>query len=213
MPPAPSAPPAAAEVFGERLGLAERYAALLAGTGVERGLIGPREAPRLWARHLLNSAVLAEWVPPGARVVDVGSGAGLPGIPLLLARPDIALTLCEPMLRRVAFLEIAREELGLRLEVLRARAEELPRAGYDIVTARAVAPLARLLALAGPALAPTGALLALKGRSVQAEVDAVRDSGAASRAQIELFDREVEGEMTHVVRIRWPGRTTRRGGR
>jgi len=209
----PEPPAGAADVFGAQVGLAERYALLLETAGVERGLIGPREGPRLWVRHLLNSAVLAEWVPSGARVVDIGSGAGLPGIPLLLARPDITVTLCEPMLRRVAFLELVRDELGLSLEVLRMRAEELRPDGYDIVTARAVAPLTRLLTLAQPALAPSGALLALKGRNARAEVEAVRAGGSASSAEVERFDREVEGEMTHVVRIRWPGRTTRRRGR
>ena len=104
---APPAPPVAAGVFGDALPAAERYAALLASAGVTRGLIGPRELPRLWERHILNSAAVAEAVPEGARVVDVGSGAGLPGTPLALARPDVVLTLVEPMARRVEFLEEA----------------------------------------------------------------------------------------------------------
>ena len=110
----PPPPAVAAAVFGDALPLAERYVARLAGDGVARGLIGPREVPRLWERHVLNSAAIAEAVPAGARVVDVGSGAGLPGIPLALARPDITLTLVEPMARRIEFLEEAVRDLGPR---------------------------------------------------------------------------------------------------
>ena len=108
-------PPAAVEVFGTRLDLARRYAEHLAGTGVERGLIGPREAPRLWERHVLNCAVVAELVPSGARLVDVGLGAGLPGIPLALARPDLQVVLVEPLARRVAWLAEVVADLGLPL--------------------------------------------------------------------------------------------------
>src|SRR4051794_3351160 len=138
--------PAARSVFGDHLPLAEHYAQLLATDGVVRGLIGPREAPRLWDRHLLNCAVLSELIDTDAYVVDVGSGAGLPGIVLAIARPDLLVTLVEPLARRCDFLVEAVEALALeeRVEVVRARAEEYTGPLADIVTARAVAPLDRL---------------------------------------------------------------------
>lgn len=144
----PPAPKAAEEVFGERFPEAVRYGELLADAGVRRGLIGPREVPRLWERHLLNCAVLSEVVPEGVSVCDVGSGAGLPGIPLALVRPDLRITLLEPLLRRTNFLQEVVELLGLdHVTVVRGRAEEvmgkLPQ--VHVVTARAVAPLDRLV--------------------------------------------------------------------
>jgi 16S rRNA (guanine527-N7)-methyltransferase len=178
-----SAPPAAEVVFGERLPLAERYASMLGTSGVERGLIGPREADRLWERHLLNCAVIAEVVPHGATVVDLGSGAGLPGMPLALARLDLHVTLLEPMARRVAWLDEVVAELGLPVCVVRGRAEEpAVRASLgeaDVVTARAVAPLAKLAGWALPLLRDGGLLLAMKGETAAEEV--ARD-GAAVRA-------------------------------
>jgi 16S rRNA (guanine527-N7)-methyltransferase len=163
----PPAPGLAAEVFGTALGLAEAYVARLAGDGVTRGLIGPREVPRLWERHVLNSAAVAEAVPAGARVVDVGSGAGLPGIPLGLARPDVTLTLVEPMARRVDFLAEAVAELEAPWRVVRGRAEErsvVATVGpVDVVTARAVAPLPRLVAWCRGLLRPGASLVALVG--------------------------------------------------
>lgn len=173
-------PEAAGLVFADRLPLAMRYAGLLAGSGVERGLIGPREAGRLWDRHLLNCAVIGEVIVSGARVVDLGSGAGLPGIPLALARPDLDVTLLEPMARRVAWLREVLDELGMRLPLVRGRAEE--RAvreavgGADVVVARAVAPLARLAGWALPLLADGGLLVAMKGTTAEAEV--ARDAAA-----------------------------------
>ncbi|RBY88653.1 16S rRNA (guanine(527)-N(7))-methyltransferase RsmG [Blastococcus sp. TF02A-26] len=165
--PAPPAPELAAAVFGDALGRAEAYVARLAGDGVTRGLIGPREVPRLWERHVLNSAAVAEAVPDGARVVDVGSGAGLPGIPLGLARPDVVLTLVEPMARRVDFLTEAVAELGTPWRVVRGRAEErsvIAAVGpVDVVTARAVAPLPRLVAWCRGLLRPGASLVALVG--------------------------------------------------
>src|SRR3954449_533182 len=145
----PPSPPTAEGVFASRTALAERYAELLATDGVVRGLIGPREAPRLWERHLLNCAVVAEMIPYGASVLDVGSGAGLPGIVLAVARPDLSVTLVEPLARRTTFLTEAVDTLGLgtTVTVVRARAEEALRNGTptaDVVTARAVAPLDRL---------------------------------------------------------------------
>lgn len=179
-----SAPPdAAATVFGERLPLAERYAAWLAGTGVERGLIGPREADRLWSRHLLNCAVIESLMPVGARVVDLGSGAGLPGVPLALARPDLSITLLESMARRVAWLDELVAELGLAVRVVRGRAEEpairAALGGSDVVTARAVAPLAKLAGWALPLLADGGLLVAMKGGTAAEEV--ARDGSAVRR--------------------------------
>jgi 16S rRNA (guanine527-N7)-methyltransferase len=175
---------AAHAVFGARYFLAERYAGLLAGSGVERGLIGPREADRLWERHLLNSAVLGELVPQGARVLDVGSGAGLPGIPLALARPDLEIILLEPMARRVAWLQDVVADLDLAVSVYRGRAED-PQirhelGGNDVVTARAVASLGRLAAWSLPLVAPDGRLLAVKGASAQDE--AARDAVAVQAA-------------------------------
>lgn len=176
-------PPAAVELFGDRLPLARQYVALLAGSGVERGLIGPREVDRLWQRHVLNCAVIAELVPPGAcRVVDIGSGAGLPGLPLALARPELNVTLLEPMARRVDWLQEAVTILGLPVRVVRGRAEEpavlTELGGAGVVTARAVAPLARLAGWALPLLTDGGMLIAMKGETAADEV--ARD-GAAVR--------------------------------
>jgi 16S rRNA (guanine527-N7)-methyltransferase len=164
---------AAETLFRGRLALASQYAELLVTDGVLRGLIGPREAPRIWERHLLNCAAITELVPVRATVVDVGSGAGLPGMVLAVARPDLTVTLVEPLARRSAFLSEAVTALGLnRTTVVRARAEEcvgkLPLA--DIVTARAVAPLDRLAGWCLPLTAIGGRLLALKGASAAAEL-------------------------------------------
>ncbi|SNS58152.1 16S rRNA (guanine527-N7)-methyltransferase [Geodermatophilus pulveris] len=176
-PAAPPAPPVARAVFGAGLADAERYVARLATDGVTRGLIGPREVPRLWERHVLNSAAVAEAVPRGARVVDVGSGAGLPGIPLALARPDLRLTLVEPMARRVEFLEEVVAELGAPWRVVRGRAEERPvRAAVgavDVVTARAVAALPRLVAWCRGLLRPGAQLVALVGARAVEELPAM----------------------------------------
>ncbi|GAA4541923.1 16S rRNA (guanine(527)-N(7))-methyltransferase RsmG [Pseudonocardia xishanensis] len=177
-------PPASAgKVFGDRLDLAARYVEHLATSGVERGLIGPREADRLWDRHVLNCAVVADLVPDSAKVVDVGSGAGLPGIPLALARPDLRIVLVEPLARRVEWLVEIVEDLGLSLTVERGRAEEnvIRRRweGADVVTARAVAPLARLAAWSLPLLRTGGRLLAVKGASAPEEID--RDAAEVRR--------------------------------
>ncbi|MGY1727649.1 16S rRNA (guanine(527)-N(7))-methyltransferase RsmG [Geodermatophilus sp. SYSU D01062] len=178
--PVPSAPPApevAAAVFGAGLPGAERYVARLASDGVTRGLIGPREVPRLWERHVLNSAAVAEAVPEGARVVDVGSGAGLPGIPLALARPDLRMTLVEPMARRVEFLEEVVAELGAPWRVVRGRAEERSVATavgpVDVVTARAVAALPRLVGWSRGLLRPGAQLVALVGARAVEELPAL----------------------------------------
>jgi 16S rRNA (guanine527-N7)-methyltransferase len=172
--PLPAAPEAARAVFGEAFDDAARYAARLATEGVTRGLIGPREVARIWERHLLNSAAVAEAVPEGARVADVGSGAGLPGIPLGLARPDLSLTLVEPMARRVEFLEEAVGELGRPWRVVRGRAEErsvVTAVGpVDVVTARAVAALPRLVTWCRGLLRPGTQLVALVGARAVADL-------------------------------------------
>lgn len=160
-----------------------RYAELLATAGVERGLIGPREVPRLWDRHLLNCAVAVPLVPEGADVIDVGSGAGLPGIVWAVVRSDITVTCLEPLQRRATFLEEVVAELGLtgRVQVVRARAEDIVRGRGPVtslrarvVTARAVAPLERLAGWTVPLVQPGGELLALKGRSAAEEIEASR---------------------------------------
>src|SRR4051812_26987441 len=154
----PSAPEVARRVFpSARLPLAERYAELLATDGVVRGLIGPREAPRLWDRHLVNCALLGELLPEGATVCDIGSGAGLPGLVLAIARPDLSMTLVEPLLRRTTFLEEVAASLELtNVEVVRGRADALHgERTFDVVTSRAVAPLDRLLGWSMPLVSPT----------------------------------------------------------
>jgi 16S rRNA (guanine527-N7)-methyltransferase len=174
---APAVPDKAGAVFGDRLPLALRYADLLATEATVRGLIGPGEVPRLWERHLLNCAVLGELIEPGSRVIDVGSGAGLPGIPLAIARPDVHVVLVEPLLRRSSWLQETVERLGLStVEVRRGRAEEAAGSlSAPVVTARAVAPLERLAAWCLPLVTPGGELLAMKGTSAQAELDSAAD--------------------------------------
>ncbi|MEU4315219.1 16S rRNA (guanine(527)-N(7))-methyltransferase RsmG [Nocardia sp. NPDC024068] len=179
-----SRPPAEAEVvFGDRVGLARRYWDALATAGVERGLIGPREVPRLWERHILNCAVVGEVIGEGASVVDIGSGAGLPGIPLALARPDLRIILVEPLLRRTVFLKEFIDAAELDITVVRGRAEQpgviQEAGGADVVTSRAVAPLAKLAEWSLPLLRDHGHMLALKGSSVTEELE--RDREAVER--------------------------------
>lgn len=167
-------PPAAAELFGEGLDCACRYEELLASAGVTRGLIGPREADRLWDRHILNCAAVVELIGQGARVIDIGSGAGLPGIPVAIARPDLHVTLVEPMLRRSEFLDEVVRELGIAVEVVRGRAEDPAvrkgLAGADVVLSRAVAGLDKLTRWSLPLLRPGGRMLALKGDRADEEL-------------------------------------------
>lgn len=150
-----------------------QYVDILISRGIEWGLMGPREGDKMWQRHVANSVALADAVPMGVEVADVGSGAGLPGLPLAMIRPDLRVTLIEPLQRRVAFLELAVEELGLgdRVEVVRGRAEETKRR-FDVVVCRAVAPLEKLLKWTAPLFGKTGALVALKGSSAEDEVRA-----------------------------------------
>lgn len=169
----PELAPVAQRLFGERLGDATAFVGMLATDGVERGLIGPREVDRLWERHVLNCALLADAVPDGARTVaDVGSGAGLPGIVLALCRPDLRITLVETMQRRVTWLDEVVAQLGLEVEVVRARAEDLHGTrSFDVVTARAVAALDKLARWTLPLVADDGVLLAMKGSSAAQEIE------------------------------------------
>jgi 16S rRNA (guanine527-N7)-methyltransferase len=191
-----------------RLPLADQYAEILSTDGVVRGLIGPREAPRLWDRHLANCAALGELIPKAVTVCDIGSGAGLPGVVLAIARPDLRVTLVEPLLRRSSFLEevVARLELS-QVEVVRARADALHgERTYDVVTSRAVAPLDRLLRWSMPLVSAHGALVAMKGSSVSAEVEeaapVLRELGCASPEVITLGEGRLE-TVTCAVRVAW----------
>lgn len=167
-------PPEAAGAFVHGWDQAQAYAQILAHAGVDRGLIGPREVPRLWERHLLNSVVVTPRIPENVTVADVGTGAGLPGLVWAIARPDLQVTLIEPLLRRVTFLEETVAELGLQnVTVVRSRAEDAT-GTFDVVTARAVAALDKLMTWCWPLVAPGGVLLALKGRTAADEIDAAR---------------------------------------
>ncbi|WP_037674887.1 16S rRNA (guanine(527)-N(7))-methyltransferase RsmG [Streptomyces griseus] len=203
----PPAPEHARGVFGDRFADAVRYAELLAEAGVQRGLIGPREVPRLWERHLLNCAVLSEVVPEGVTVCDVGSGAGLPGIPLALVREDLKITLLEPLLRRTTFLTEVVELLGLdHVTVVRGRAEEVmgTLSPVHVVTARAVAPLDRLAAWGIPLLRPYGEMLALKGDTAEEELKsaatALSKLGAVETSILHVGEGVVD-PLSTVVRV------------
>ena len=167
---------AAAAIFGDALPQAEKYAALLTGSGVERGLIGPGEADRIWERHLLNCAAIAHLLPARCSLVDVGSGAGLPGIVVAILLPHARVTLLEPLARRVDFLKEAVADLGLaNADVVRARAEDLAgQMSADVVTARAVAPLDKLAGLTVGLVRPGGRVLAIKGSGAEAELAKAR---------------------------------------
>jgi 16S rRNA (guanine527-N7)-methyltransferase len=201
-------PKEARELFGDpkRLALAERYVDWLTGAGVERGLLGPREADRIWSRHVINCAVLEGFLPAGSRsLCDLGSGAGLPGVVLGLMRPELEVVLLEPLLRRSTFLQEVADDLGLaNLRVVRARAEESAsdHPAHDVVVARAVAPLTRLVGWAIPLLRPGGALLALKGVSAEDELRAAAAVlGSPQIRSAEVLTTAEGGSVTHVVRI------------
>lgn len=197
---------AAERLFGDRLGLARRYVAHLATSGLERGLIGPREVPRLWSRHVLNCAVVESEFPDGASVADVGSGAGLPGLCLAIARPDLSLTLIEPLERRVTWLEEVIDDLGLtNVRVLRCRAEQaIGEVDVDFVTARAVSALSTLIPITLPLLGGEGFLVAIKGRSAAEEVQ--KAAKALKRykghsAEVRTVGDGLLDEPTTVVRV------------
>jgi 16S rRNA (guanine527-N7)-methyltransferase len=202
-------------VFAARWELAAAYADVLRTDGVTRGLIGPREVPRLWERHLLNCAVLADVLPEGADVCDIGSGAGLPGLVLAIRRPDLRLTLVEPLLRRTTFLDEVTAELGLeRVEVVRARADALHgRRRFDVVTSRAVAPLERLLGWSMPLVEPHGALVAMKGSSASEEIgqaNRVLPELGCAPPSVHVLGADLLSSPTFAVRVAWadPGRVS-----
>lgn len=198
-------PAAAAEVFSERLPLAEAYHQSLATTAAERGFIGPKEVGRLWERHILNCAVISEAFAPGLKVADIGSGAGLPGIPLAIARPDLAITLIEPLLKRSVYLNEVVSELGLdNVTVVRGRAEDQPKATFDAVTSRAVAPLGKLAGWSLPLLQGGGYMIAMKGESVAEELERDgRDIAKAGGSDAEIFTvgESVLEQPTTLIRI------------
>ncbi|MCV7420674.1 16S rRNA (guanine(527)-N(7))-methyltransferase RsmG [Mycobacterium yunnanensis] len=207
---APPAPDGAADVFGDRLDTAAEYAAILAGAGIERGLIGPGEVDRLWDRHILNSAAIGELMNPGERVADVGSGAGLPGIPLAMARPDIHVVLVEPLLRRADFLAETVDLLGLPVTVIRGRAEEKSvresAGSIDVVTSRAVASLDKLTRWCLPLLRPHGRMLAMKGERAAQEIEdhrrAMSSLGAVNVRVMECGVTYLSPPVTVVVAVK-----------
>lgn len=205
-------PPEAQAVFGNLLPSARDYVRLLVTEGVTRGVIGPREPERIWSRHLLNAAQLAPLVPASARVIDIGSGAGIPGIPLALARPDLSVVLLEPMARRAAFLELCCEQLQLPLRVVRARTDETDVAA-EVAVARAVAPLDRLVMMADAVVQRPGLLLALKGRAAPAELAAARASLTRLNAKAELISGTQSDAGSVVVSVRFDGGADRNSAR
>ncbi|MDQ0029816.1 16S rRNA (guanine(527)-N(7))-methyltransferase RsmG [Arthrobacter bambusae] len=197
---------AAEKIFGDRLGLAQRYVEHLATSGTERGLIGPREVPRLWSRHVLNCAVIESAIAHGSHVADVGSGAGLPGLCLAIARPDLELTLIEPLERRVIWLQEVVDDLGLgNVTVMRTRAElAVGMVDADVVTARAVSALSKLAGLTIPLLNGKGEVVAIKGRSAAEEIEqaakVIRRLGGVETSVL-VCGQELLEEPTTVVRI------------
>ena len=186
-----------------------QYVDILASRGVDWGLIGPREIGRLWERHILNSIALESLIPEGCRVADVGSGAGLPGIPLAILRPDLEMTLIEPMLRRSNFLTEALDELGLddRVTVVRGRAEDVD-LHVDVVVSRAVAKLATLINWTADLIVESGSLLALKGQSADDEVVKAKKELSKRRlsAEVLLIRADPASDVTRAVRVRRTGK-------
>jgi 16S rRNA (guanine527-N7)-methyltransferase len=195
----------AAAVFGDRIDLARSYAAALVRDSDLLGLLGPREMPRLWSRHILNSAVVAELVPPGKIVCDIGSGAGLPGIPMAIVLPDTLFTLIEPMERRSDWLISVIDELGLKnVDVIRARAEEVGEV-FDIATARAVSALPKLLRMCIPLVRHGGEILALKGSKAAEEIEEakrIQKKLGVESFKIEFAGARLLSEPTLVVRTK-----------
>lgn len=204
---APEPPPEAVEVFGDTLPRARGYADLLATTGISHGLVGPREAPRLWDRHLVNCALLEPLLAPGSTVVDIGSGAGLPGVVLAIARPDLQVHLVEPLLRRTTWLESTIAHLGLdNVTVHRGRAEEMTLTA-PVVTARAVASLDKLVLWSFPLLPPAGRLLALKGEGAATELEVAQPMLAAhgvERSAVHVLGEDTASGPVRVVEIARP---------
>lgn len=190
------------DAFPEANANLESYANWLATEGVLRGLIGPREVDRIWDRHLANCAAMAELIPSGASVIDIGSGAGLPGLVLAIVRPDCQVTLIEPLLRRSEFLQEVATDLALKnVTVIRARAEQVKDRKATIVTARAVAPLEKLLGWAMPLVAPGGELLAMKGSNAAQEIADARGKLAKYQVEICQVGQEIVDPPTTIVRV------------
>ena len=197
---------AARTVFGDQLEVARGFIAHLASSGIERGLLGPREVPRLWGRHVLNCAVVADLMAPGTTVVDVGSGAGLPGLAIAIARPDLHLHLVEPLERRVFWLNEVIDDLSLtKVTVHRARAEQvIGEVVGDYVTARAVSALSTLAGWMIPLAKPGGEVLAIKGRSAPEEIEKARKvihKLGGGPAEIVTVGADVLADATTVVRV------------
>lgn len=198
-----SVPNGAAPVFGEQLHQAERFASMLASKSDELGLLGPRELPKLWSRHILNSGIIGRLLQSGDKVADVGSGAGFPGIPMAIARPDVQFDLIEPMERRALWLQSVVDALGLtNVRVLRVRAEDVGDASYDVATARAVAPTDKLLRLLVPLVRASrdGRVIAIKGQRVQEEISAaskvIQKLKLAEVSTLELGESEIPESVT-----------------
>ncbi|MGL4831675.1 MAG: 16S rRNA (guanine(527)-N(7))-methyltransferase RsmG [Propionibacteriaceae bacterium] len=186
----------AQEIYGDNYKTISRYVDILATRGIEWGLLGPREVPRLWDRHVLNSAAVSLRVPNGADMLDIGSGAGLPGIPIAVLRPDLEITLLEPLQRRALFLDQAVDELGIadRVTVIRGRAEDVDGL-YDVVTARAVTALGALTQLALPHFRSDGFLLALKGQKVHEEITAATKTFRKLKVQADVETVQLHAEL------------------
>ena len=195
---------AAQEVYGAQYPLISRYVDILVSTGVDWGLLGPHEADRAWDRHILNCAALSSLIAADSSVADVGSGAGLPGIPLAVLRPDLRVTLIEPLLRRFTFLDQTVEQLGIadRVQIVRSRAED-HRQSYDFVIARAVAPLDRLIGWCNPLRAAGGVILALKGESAADEIAAAKRQLKVARLKAEILTVQAhpDTEPATVIRL------------
>ena len=191
------------EVYPEAAENLARYADWLAGAGVERGFLGPREVDRIWDRHIGNCAVVEELIPSNAKVFDIGSGAGLPGVVLAIVRPDILVGLIEPLMRRSEFLTEVVNDLGIadRVTIMRGRAEELRGQTAQIVTARAVAPLGKLLTWSLPLTAKGGQILAMKGSSAANEIIAAKDALKGKTAEIVYCGQGIVDPLTTVVRV------------
>ncbi|WP_018298163.1 16S rRNA (guanine(527)-N(7))-methyltransferase RsmG [Corynebacterium lubricantis] len=198
-------PAIAEKIFGDRLPIAQAYHDSLATTAAERGFIGPKEVSRLWSRHILNCAVISEAFDQDLSVADIGSGAGLPGVPLAIARPDLKITLIEPLLKRSNYLAEIKEELGLdNVTVIRGRAEDQSKGAFDVVTSRAVAPLGKLAGWSLPLVKKGGAMVAMKGSSVSEELE--RDAEQITQAgggagEIFIVGESVLEEPTTLIKI------------
>ncbi|MDO5033824.1 MAG: 16S rRNA (guanine(527)-N(7))-methyltransferase RsmG [Actinomycetaceae bacterium] len=194
------------DLFGAHFANMEHFARMLVDEGELRGLIGPRELPRIWSRHIVNSAAVLEFIPNGVQVLDVGSGAGFPGLVIAIARPDLDVHLVEPMARRCEWLADVVDEIGLdNVTIHNVRAEELHHVGQaDVVTSRAVANLKQLTKWTMPLVLPGGKMVALKGRKAREEVNAARNlfkKFGVARAKVHEVPSVMEDESTHVVEM------------